>query len=68
MSFISKTNLLDFYYFKWMLSNGDVKANFWMISWRFLSAMSLVSTLTKQSYNGDALVMTLKFLSRGPNG
>jgi hypothetical protein len=30
--------------------------------------MSLVSTPTKQSYNGDALAMTLKFLSGRPNG
>jgi hypothetical protein len=49
-----------------MLSNDAVKVNFWMISWRFLSAMSLVTTPTKQSYNGDALAMSLKFLSRGP--
>jgi hypothetical protein len=41
----------------------DVRVNFWMISWRFFSAMSPVSTTTKQSFNGDALAMTLKFLS-----
>jgi hypothetical protein len=51
-----------------MLCNGDVKANFWMISWRVFSAMSLVSTPTKKIYNEDALAMTLNFLSRCPNG